>query len=409
MIIEEYKTKQIPEMEVYELGSVFEQYSDLIKNSKILDFSPKVEVWTSSASNKSLSYFSHGIFRYFGKFPSVVARHLIKKYTKEGDLVLDPMCGSGTTALESLLLKREALCNDINPLSVLISKVKVTKINKDKAIEYFGNIKKLVLESKDLEIEELIGLKNPNHWFREDTRESLTKIKKAIDVVKMEKDYKEFFMVAFLSIVRRVSNATTQQGRLFLDIETAVSDALPFFEKKVIDMVDSLSDIPLKQDIEIVQSSAIDLNTEKKAKLIICHPPYFNSYKYSGINSLELSWYGIDHADIRKNEIREFFKVGKSEKVEQYVLDMENVLRNLVKNLNDDGKLALMIGDTVIKGEYIPVTNLLLTKLKDVYDVELSALRIPKYTEASWVASQRRKSNNVGVNLCDLIVILKKK
>lgn len=409
MIIKEYNEKKIPNMEVYELGDVYENYKELIKNSKILDFAPKVQAWTSSASTKALSYYSHGIFRYFGKFPSIVARHLMSEYTSENDFVIDPMCGSGTTALEALLLNREALCSDINPLSTLISTVKITKIDKNKALEYFNYIKDYVTNSNSAITCDLIGLKNPEHWFLKDTMISLTKIKVAIQNIQMEIQYKNLFMVAFLAIVRRVSTATTQQGRLFLDIETAVKDAFPFFEKKTLEMIDSLSIIPENKKIEILQESALSLKSKRKAKLIICHPPYFNSYKYSGINSLELAWFGEDHANVRRNEIREFFKVGNPEKVDTYVDDMTGVLYNIKNLLDNNGRLALMIGDTVIKGNYIPVTQMLMNKTSDIYDVELCTLRIPKFTEASWVASQRRKSSKVGINLCDLIVILKKK
>lgn len=409
MIVQEFKKKIIPDIEIYELGDVYEKYEELIKKSKILDFSPIVQVWTSSASTKVLSYYSHGIFRYFGKFPSVVARHLINTYTSENDFVIDPMCGSGTTALEALLLNREALCSDINPLSTLISKVKITKINKNIALKYLKKIKNYVNENTCTNIENLIGLKNPEHWFLKETMISLTNIKTAIKNIDMESIYKDLFRVAFLSIVRRVSTATTQQGRLFLDIETAEKDAFPFFEKKSLDMIDSLALIPENINIEIKQESALSIKNNKKAKLIICHPPYFNSYKYSGINSLELAWFGENHANVRKNEVREFFKVGKPEKVDAYIEDMVKVLFNLQNLLEDEGRLALMIGDTIIRGNYIPVTQMLIDKVSNNYDVEISALRIPKFTEASWVASQRRKSGNVGINLCDLIVILKKK
>ena len=139
------------------------------------------------------------------------------------------------------------------------------------------------------------------------------------------------------------------------------------------------------------------------------HPPYFNSYKYSAINSLELSWLETNHADVRKNEIREFFKVGKKENVDKYIDDMLVSVNNVSKTLKKGGYLAIMIGDTVIKNEYIPVTNMLIEKIdKKVLKVEKIILRIPKYTEASWAASQRRKGNNVGINLCDFIVIFKK-
>ena len=206
------------------------KYKDLIKNSGIKKFSPVIEIWTSEASNKALSYHSHGIFRYFGKFPPPIARHLIKTYTKEKDLVIDPMCGSGTSGLEALLLNRSANCFDINPLSVLISKVKITPIDKDDYLKTFEIIKKLYSDKKIKKQKvDLLGLKNPSHWFLPETLESLSKIKFAIETTSKSMETKEALTVAFLSIVRRVSRATTQQGRLFLDVETAEKDAFPFF------------------------------------------------------------------------------------------------------------------------------------------------------------------------------------
>jgi len=401
---------EIPVLSVIPLNGEWEaKYKDLINGSGIKDFSPFIEVWTSGASNRALSYFSHGIFRYFGKFPPPIARYLINQYVPVNGLVIDPMCGSGTTALEALLLDREAKCYDTNPLAVLISRVKVIPIDKAKGIR---DLEKILVLIKSLRPKQtsLIGLRDPDHWFLPETIKSLSKIRQAINQIETDDTYKDLFMVAFLGIVRRVSRATTQQGRLFLDVVTAEKDAVPFFEKKARELIDSVSSLPEKGHVEIKQRSIIDGNSDitVSADLIICHPPYFNSYKYSGVNSLELAWMDIDHAQIRKTEIREAFKVGKPEKVVEYVADMKQGLLNLKKIIKKDGRLVLMIGDTVIKGQYIPVTKMLLNELKNDYSVEYSALRIPKFTEASWAASQRRKGHQVGINLCDLVIVLKK-
>ena len=68
-----------------------------------------------------------------------------------------------------------------------------------------------------------------------------------------------------------------------------------------------------------------------------------------------------------------------------------------------------MNGDTIIKNEYIPVNKMLFDGLKDYFRIEKVALRIPKFTEASWASSQRRKKHNVGINLCDFVYILRKR
>lgn len=48
---------------------------------------------------------------YRGNCPPQVPRNLILKYTQEGDVVLDPFCGSGTTLIETKLLNRKGVRN----------------------------------------------------------------------------------------------------------------------------------------------------------------------------------------------------------------------------------------------------------------------------------------------------------
>lgn len=51
-----------------------------------------------------------------------VVRNLILRYSKEGDYLLDPMIGWGTTAIEAKLLNRNLLCYDINPKAIELTK-----------------------------------------------------------------------------------------------------------------------------------------------------------------------------------------------------------------------------------------------------------------------------------------------
>ena len=118
---------------------------------------------------------------------------------------------------------------------------------------------------------------------------------------------------------------------------------------------------------------------------------------------------GRDHADIRAQEIRESFKVGKPEKVEGYLEDMTEVLMNCRKFIEPDGRVGLMIGDTVLRNEYIPVTRNLLQRISNYFSIESIALRVPRFTEASWAASQRRLGDKVGVSLSDFVIVLKNK
>jgi len=73
-------------------------------------------------------HLTHNIHRYSGKFIPQIAGRVIGLVTQPGELVVDPYCGSGTTLVEAALLRRRALGLDLNPLAVLIARVKITPV-----------------------------------------------------------------------------------------------------------------------------------------------------------------------------------------------------------------------------------------------------------------------------------------
>ncbi|MCE4606227.1 MAG: DNA methylase [Desulfurococcales archaeon] len=58
---------------------------------------------------------------YRGNWPPQLPRILIESYTLPGDVILDPMVGSGTTCIEALLLKRKCIGVDINDQSLILA------------------------------------------------------------------------------------------------------------------------------------------------------------------------------------------------------------------------------------------------------------------------------------------------
>jgi len=384
----------------------------LLKQANLNLYAP-LEAWTALGTNAQLSYSTHGIFRYFGKFPSTIATHFIMQYTDEHDMVMDPMAGSGTTVLEAMLANRNCRSYDVNPLAVLLQRVKTTHIDVEKLL---AELNRICDNYAPLSVEQFdwqpVGIRDVDHWFLKETQDSIRGLIYLINQIEDEK-IRDFYSICLASSIRPVSRATTQQGRLFLDVVTAKEDCLDTFVKKAQKAIKTVASLPVSNSIlEIAEHDAsVPFPFGPTNKLIIVHPPYFNSYKYSSVNSLELSWMRINHAEVRKSEVREFFKVGKAENITHYVEDMRFTLNNIVTTLMPDGVMGLMIGDTIIKGEYIRATKMLLDKFlvdNPSISVEKVVLRVPKYTEASWTASQRRTSDKVGVSLNDFIIVFRR-
>lgn len=59
--------------------------------------------------------------KYWGKKPANNLNQLINQYSNEGDTVLDPFAGYGVFCCEALLLNRNVISNDLNPIAVFIN------------------------------------------------------------------------------------------------------------------------------------------------------------------------------------------------------------------------------------------------------------------------------------------------
>ena len=108
--------------------------------------------------------------RLFNKYPtryiSAVPRFAINAYSKAGETVLDPFCGSGTTAIEAMLLGRNAMSIDIDPFARLLVKVKTTVYSKED-IDFLDDVVKKIKEmSPDESLQYPIpGIPNIEKWF----------------------------------------------------------------------------------------------------------------------------------------------------------------------------------------------------------------------------------------------------
>ncbi len=63
----------------------------------------------------------YGVHPYFTRRPPNVVRAYIERYSREDDVVLDPFGGTGVTAIEAMLLGRQAIHNDLNPFANFIT------------------------------------------------------------------------------------------------------------------------------------------------------------------------------------------------------------------------------------------------------------------------------------------------
>lgn len=66
----------------------------------------------------------HSLCPYFAMFPESFAERWIAELTSPGDVVLDPFSGRGTTPFQAILMDRQAIAGDINPVAFCLTRAK---------------------------------------------------------------------------------------------------------------------------------------------------------------------------------------------------------------------------------------------------------------------------------------------
>ncbi len=102
-------------------------------------------VWDFGREGKA-NYSVHKIGEYPSKIRPIVFSHIVKRFSKKGDTVLDPFCGCGTSAVEAKLQGRNSISYDINPNAIELTKKKLDALDKremkNAILELMSDLKK---------------------------------------------------------------------------------------------------------------------------------------------------------------------------------------------------------------------------------------------------------------------------
>ena len=274
---------------------------------------------------------THYLFRYPAKFHPPVARKLIREFSEDGDLVLDPFCGSGTLLVEALRSGRSSIGVDIDPVATFVSRVKTLSIphgalrkSGSKLLDALGEIERPDTEydqltSEDIpttQFEQEVSKKNlvlpaiPNffHWFRGYVAIDLGMILSQIERTQMPKKHRLFFTLVFASIIRRASNAdpvpvsglevTSHMRKL----EEAGRRINPFglFRRAVARGLKDWEEYEEERHrfsctVDVKQGDAMRLrrHVRRRVDVIITSPPYHQAVDYYRRHTLEMYWLGL--------------------------------------------------------------------------------------------------------------------
>lgn len=387
--------------------------------------------------------------RLFNKYPtryiSAVPRFAINAYSKAGDIVLDPFCGSGTTAIEAMLLGRNSMSIDIDPFARLLIKVKTTVYTAEDINFLDAVVKQMRAMTPAENIHYPIpGIPNIEKWFCEKSILWLSFFKHTIDALAEDnQNVKDYLYVVLSGIIRKVSNADevspkpyistrypkipADPSELFFKVEAMYREAIISFSESV---------APLNCNSTILESNdARTIDAGSFIDLAVTSPPYINAYDYVRSLRFEDIWLGLASdeelkksrqayigTETAKSLCDKYLYASQSETllpIAEKIAEVdakragivntyfEEMAKNIIAvhgQLKQHGRYVIVVGDSNIRGQNIPTAKVLAEiAAKNGYTFELSF----KYVIRDRYLHLPR-GNRGGIIKYDEVLVLKK-
>lgn len=367
------------------------------------------------------AHLSHKAHSFPAKFPPQLPCKFILELTDIGDIVLDSMMGSGTTVLEAFLHGRQAIGFDIDPLAMLISRVKVESFSTSELNVAGKRILKEAQKIVRLYPELLAADKRKrfnektieflNYWFIEEVQMELLALLAEIEKIDNEK-IKDFFKLIFSSIIitktggvslaldlahtrpHKAKTVFSKTGKVLFGDENekkrhlvkSLRSPLDEFEKKLKQNLRGVIETAPSNLEPIInfgnaQSLALPPNS---VDLIVTSPPYVsNAIDYMRAHKFSLVWFGYPIEDLMKKRktyiggegfvdlpqielpqsvetlVTEIRQKSKAKSVSlrRYYVEMTLVLQEMFRVLKSEKSAIVVVGNSILAGHDVQIED----------------------------------------------------
>ena len=253
-----------------------------------------------------------------------------------------------------------------------------------------------------------------------DNIKDLKKIKSIL--IYLQKDIEsDFFVLAFLAVIRRLSKAYDGEVRPHINKNKKMKDPFTFFSKKVNEMILSIEELANDYP-NTVQALTYNCDTTKDYTknlsnkhfwLVVSHPPYLNCFDYLAVFKLELEWsigfnnlwVDKDLKTIKQLELKSW--PAKENLIKSYYEALKACYEVTYRLQTKGDKLAIVIGDCTINGVLEPVHLKLIDIVEMIgYKVVELNYRTTNYTTGKY--AYKNRADYQGGEKRDAIIIFEK-
>lgn len=317
---------------------------------------------------------------------------------KKGNL-LDPYCGSGSSfavGLDRGIKKMYGF--DINPLAVLISQAKFTKVDlgdvRSTKQRLRNSIYEFIKKEENLNKIEIPTFKNIEFWYSREILRFLSVIRLFVNKIKDE-GIKRLFLVPFSETARECSYTRNSEFKLYRMKEEALLKFNPdvvsvFFQKleKVLDVYENYYH-PKINNTQVDISFNVFPERKDFYDVVLTSPPYGDSkttVAYGQFSHFANEWLGINYArqvdsmlmggkNVKENysrgiiaeSIQDIAKESekRAREISSFYFDLEKSITDVAKSVKKGGKIIYIVGNRTVKGIKLPTDQFIAEKFSE--------------------------------------------
>lgn len=360
---------------------------------------PAPPSWKQSATSSESTL--HQLAPYIGKLKSTIARDLIDKYSKPGDLIIDPFSGSGTIPLEGLLTGRHVIASDVSSYAATLTQAKLAAPSSLE--EALTTAEKLL---SGAEASQPVDLRRVPEWVRRYFHPRT--LKEAIAFARICRGEKNHFLMAcllgilhhqrpgFLSypsshlvpylrdrkyprpLFPEMYTYRPLRQRLLAKVQRAFRRGLPAGRKAVFQQV-----------------AVEELKLLVRFDAMITSPPYMNALDYGRDNRLRL-WFLEGQSHFDTNDHQNSCEAG-------FARQMIAVARLNERSLVRHGRCVLVVGESVSRGQIVHPAQHVIT----IFQTHAPSLTLEKVIVDSIPDVRRARRDYRGVKAERILVFRK--